>query len=459
MWKCPICSNNEKNEYVCQICGYDIRKDFVRNRTIQPVPSQDVKTFAKRISDYDEAQRKKAEEAARALLEVIKREQEKKAEAERKAREAEAEVARKEEAARVLLEAIKREQEKKAEAERKAREAEAEAARKAEAERKAREAEAERLARETAEREAKKMYTDLLLNAGIDETTLTDYEKIHLMECCRNGRTMAEGFVSHIKLGRIKASKEDRQVRETPTKKSSKVLKAAAIFILLGIGGAVASSMTGGSQQSEINYGAYEGEGYTDTESAYQSVEEAWNQVRLASKESLNDSSIYYETDSLESIAEYWESLGYTVTLSPMSYDEEHNETTQSVNGYNNSEYLDCYDWINADSRGRYFYFSCYSNWQDGIPIVLNSITPFPYGIEFGDSFDTVYEKLGLTDEMVSDGTNLETSDMVNVYIDYPGDEIASIGMYFNDCSFSYYFNETTYVLEYYSVDVHTSIE
>ena len=424
MWKCPICSNNEKNEYVCQICGYDIRKDFVRNRTIQPVPSQDVKTFAKRISDYDEAQRKKAEEAARALLEVIKREQEKKAEAERKAREAEAE-----------------------------------AARKAEAERKAREAEAERLARETAEREAKKMYTDLLLNAGIDETTLTDYEKIHLMECCRNGRTMAEGFVSHIKLGRIKASKEDRQVRETPTKKSSKVLKAAAIFILLGIGGAVASSMTGGSQQSEINYGAYEGEGYTDTESAYQSVEEAWNQVRLASKESLNDSSIYYETDSLESIAEYWESLGYTVTLSPMSYDEEHNETTQSVNGYNNSEYLDCYDWINADSRGRYFYFSCYSNWQDGIPIVLNSITPFPYGIEFGDSFDTVYEKLGLTDEMVSDGTNLETSDMVNVYIDYPGDEIACIGMYFNDCSFSYYFNETTYVLEYYSVDVHTSIE
>ena len=83
MWKCPICSNDEKNEYVCQICGYDVRKDFVCNRTIQPVPSQDVKTFAKRISDYDEAQRKKAEEAARALLEVIKREQEKKAEAER----------------------------------------------------------------------------------------------------------------------------------------------------------------------------------------------------------------------------------------------------------------------------------------------------------------------------------------------------------------------------------------
>ena len=47
MWKCPRCSNEEKREYICRVCGYDYRKDFVSHRTIQPVKNDDVKERCK----------------------------------------------------------------------------------------------------------------------------------------------------------------------------------------------------------------------------------------------------------------------------------------------------------------------------------------------------------------------------------------------------------------------------
>lgn len=41
MKKCPKCSNEMKNEYLCALCGYDCRKDFVQLRTLYPVPKSD----------------------------------------------------------------------------------------------------------------------------------------------------------------------------------------------------------------------------------------------------------------------------------------------------------------------------------------------------------------------------------------------------------------------------------
>ena len=43
MWQCPICSSEEKSEYVCRKCGYDRRKDFIQRRTVCEVPEADVK--------------------------------------------------------------------------------------------------------------------------------------------------------------------------------------------------------------------------------------------------------------------------------------------------------------------------------------------------------------------------------------------------------------------------------
>lgn len=42
MWKCPICSSEEKSEYVCRKCGYDRRKDFIQLRTVSHIPKEDV---------------------------------------------------------------------------------------------------------------------------------------------------------------------------------------------------------------------------------------------------------------------------------------------------------------------------------------------------------------------------------------------------------------------------------
>ena len=109
MWKCPICNNEEKSEYICQKCGYDVRKDFVRLRTVQPVPVKDAEEYIKRISEFDEKERQKAMEAARTLLEAIKKEKEKQAEAERNAEEV-----RKAEETRKVEEARKAEAERKA---------------------------------------------------------------------------------------------------------------------------------------------------------------------------------------------------------------------------------------------------------------------------------------------------------------------------------------------------------
>ena len=50
MWKCPICGNNEKNEYTCAKCGYDERKDFVQWRTVCKVPREDVKEYKDKMS-------------------------------------------------------------------------------------------------------------------------------------------------------------------------------------------------------------------------------------------------------------------------------------------------------------------------------------------------------------------------------------------------------------------------
>lgn len=56
MWKCPICSNEEINEYVCKICGYDEREDFVTYRTIYPADQKHLKTYKVKNykSEYEE---------------------------------------------------------------------------------------------------------------------------------------------------------------------------------------------------------------------------------------------------------------------------------------------------------------------------------------------------------------------------------------------------------------------
>ena len=49
MWQCPICSNQVNNQDICQKCGYDVRGDFLRARTLCSVSDRDVYEFHKQI--------------------------------------------------------------------------------------------------------------------------------------------------------------------------------------------------------------------------------------------------------------------------------------------------------------------------------------------------------------------------------------------------------------------------
>ena len=68
MWKCPICNNEEKSEYICQKCGHDFRCDFVRSRTIQLVPVSDIQDYRRRILEYNKVEQERKAETNRNVL-------------------------------------------------------------------------------------------------------------------------------------------------------------------------------------------------------------------------------------------------------------------------------------------------------------------------------------------------------------------------------------------------------
>lgn len=416
MWKCPICNNEEKNEYICQKCGHDFRCDFFRSRTIQLVPASDVQDFHRRILEYNNAEQERKLAETKALLEMIKKEKEKKEKEERKG-----------EADRKLQEEKRKKEIDK-------------------------------------ELKVKTLCKELLSEANIDEKTLNEGEKAYLLACCRSGRTTAEGYISHIKNTRSmneykKSTANLEKVNPTQNhdyirKKMPKIFRFIAVFILLGMIGVVGASLLDGSGDDSHISSSYE---YMDADT-YNQLKEQWDVVLHTSKEALYKGDISYDTDALETIEEYWESWDYDAIVDPKTYDEENKFYAQCVYGYYNTTYFCCTDTEAENYTLRSLNFSYYG--EEIIQNSMNVISPLPFNIQYGDSYYTVYEKMGLTEEMVSYGLNsieYENDIIVNIFIDEPGSELPSISLYFEDYYFHYFFNEETYELESYYVDIYNA--
>ena len=190
----------------------------------------------------------------------------------------------------------------------------------------------------------------------------------------------------------------------------------------------------------------------------YNQLKEQWDVVLHTSKEALYKGDISYDTDALETIEEYWESWDYDAIVDPKTYDEENKFYAQCVYGYYNTTYFCCTDTEAENYTLRSLNFSYYG--EEIIQNSMNVISPLPFNIQYGDSYYTVYEKMGLTEEMVSYGLNsieYENDIIVNIFIDEPGSELPSISLYFEDYYFHYFFNEETYELESYYVDIYNA--
>ena len=384
MWKCPICNNEEKSEYICQKCGHDFRCDFVRSRTIQLVPVSDIQDYRRRILEYNKVEQERKAETNRNVL--------------------------------------------------------------------------DERCRQEIELKAKTLYEKLLSEANIDEKTLSLVEKTHLLECCKSSRTMAENYITNIRHIRLMDEHKKRiansenitqtQRREYGEKKTPKIFRFVAVFILLGIIGVVGAFLSGELGNDLGTSSSYE------NMDAYFQLKEQWDMVLHTSKEALYKDIISYETDSLENIEAYWESWGYDAHVDPTFYDEEDKYYSQTVYGSYNSTYFNCTDTEAEDYRSRSLIFSYHG--EELSKNSMNAISPLPFDIQYGDSYDMVFEKLGLTEEMVSYGLNpteYENEIIVNLFMSEPGTDLPSISCYFENYYFSYYFNEETYELESYYVD------
>ena len=361
MWKCPICSNEENEIYICQKCGYDKRKDFVRNRTISQVPKQDADACIKLIADYDAAEQAKKAAAAKALLDAIKKEQEKKAEEEKMAAAA----------AKALLDVIKKEQEKKAEEERKAKEA-AEAARRIEEARRADEA---RRAEEAKRAEALKRAEEAeQKRKAAEQAALKEREA-------------------------MRASIKEREER-SKTQKKSVIGRVIAGMMVFGIFGCIGATMS--QKQSEVSAG-----------------DSIWYTIKQASMHAMIEGNVDYSSTSLDELYEQWSQAGYDVTAPEVySYDSEDGTLTErktsvrfpiGENLYYDIYCTEPYGLSSVENEYLWIEFSCYEDPTDpGIDAnqkaYFDTWIPLPMEIEFGDSFEMVSAKLGLSAAGVEPG-------------------------------------------------------
>ena len=204
-----------------------------------------------------------------------------------------------------------------------------------------------------------------------------------------------------------------------------------------------------------------------ETESALNSQEkmDVWYAIHQESVEALGIVTINFETDSLEEIKEHYTTMGYSVSDNEFTTDGEDGDivTYRGMDAYilaENADYfVSGYNVYKEGSSGwheRTFRFGsnaydpeyaadeAWRGWH-----ALQS--PLPMGIQFDDSFETVSEKLGLTEANIEPG---QYSSDVNghLYVVYTAPEEgmeAYIYIGTDSYSFNYWFNSEGTLYEY----------
>lgn len=259
-----------------------------------------------------------------------------------------------------------------------------------------------------------------------------------------------------------KNEQEKHMSQENKPKKKSFGKKLLIAIIVLGVVGNILRlflGTEGSGMQNEVG----------NTGSSV-----AWDAIKAASIDALHNGSVNYETISMEELREYLSANGFYVS-DLQALPEDMAEGTMSsrrvftqLNGGDYTQYEIWWDdWYAANAsewHERELYFSDTRRRDDFIEDetlhdIHNEISPLPYGIEFGDTFENVYDKLGLTDEMIAYGTNIENRE-IYLSITMPetrdGDYVAGdIFINFGDYEFIYSFTEQNELDNYYVFIIH----
>lgn len=257
---------------------------------------------------------------------------------------------------------------------------------------------------------------------------------------------------------RLKKESVDQQ-QSVPVEKSvqrgSFWKKAFAIFIAMALFGSF--------------MGIFQNVKFTKEQENFQNeMAKEWDSFKETSVQALHEGAVNYEIASIQEIHNLFNNKGYYVNGDKEVPDNIQEGTmvrlrTFTQLGNENSKYefyVD--DWYDSqkDMIEREMYFSDtrrLDNFLENITFheIHNEMTPLPFDIEFGDSFDEVYEKLGFTEEMVSYVKSGENTENIYLTLIMPevkdgsyceGDIYISMGKY----TFSYGFTMQNELDHYY---------
>ena len=336
MWKCPICSNKEKNEYICQNCGYDIRRDFVRYKTLCPVPKKDVEAWNNNVLQH--TKKNSLDNALERKLPVA---------------------------------------------------------------------------------------DEIERHDRIKETADKSKQSVSL--------------------------KSKRQSGSWPK-------KIAVVFIAMSIFGSVMGISQNVKSQNE-------------QKQQQEDMSMAWNNLKSESVHALKNDYMNYETDTMESFCGTLENRGYYVSW-PGDLPENMQPGTMislrmnsQLHDDHSSYELRIDDWYGAEAtqwHEREIYYNDSRRYDDFVENAAMSelhhqMSMLPYGIELGDTFDEVYDKLGLNEDMIAYAANSVST--VYVSITVPGDpesvgDDGSISIIFDEYMFSYHFSSNNGELCSYYVQI-----
>lgn len=103
--------------------------------------------------------------------------------------------------------------------------------------------------------------------------------------------------------------------------------------------------------------------------------------------------------------------------------------------------------WVSEIRHGKYQDESHYR-------VFLNQFVPLPLGIELGDSFDEVCDKLGITEEMEDYASHYPSGIYVTIQKPGAGGEIGAISVSFKENTYRFGFNGDGKVLNTYTVKI-----
>ena len=187
------------------------------------------------------------------------------------------------------------------------------------------------------------------------------------------------------------------------------------------------------------------------------SINDGWSEIRDRSIDALECYTngygwIDYSEDSLEEISEMFKDNGYYVEVIT-------EEGCTDVQGtFENSDFFavvsdDTFEEM-TPWRGLYFW-----DWSDELDAssekIYSDILPLPYDISFGDSFETVFTKLGITEKMIE---SAQEENELYIVINPPenvNNDDVRIYMQFDDFSFCYQFSSDTLILNNYYVAIY----